>query len=644
MKRLMLVVNVLIVATMLLSACATPTPEVIKEIVTQVVTQVVEVEKEVTKIVAGTSVVEKVVETKIVEKEVTKVVEVEKEVTKIVEKEVVKEVTKIVEVEVPVPGKPGWVQGPMTSAPMMPAPLPGEMAEEQVYRYADTRASDPSHWDPLRNPGGLTRSFLRNLFLPLLRVDQDWNLFPGLAVAWEYTKDFTTYIFHLDPRAVWSDGTPIVAQDIVNTWNWAVGPDTLVSGAIRQDICGRIKGYEDVFAGAATEMEGLKALDDLTLQIELIEPDPVYKFKITWWCGGIPHVDDIKKDEELWTSFEGNRFSGPFMLTDFDAATGEISMVPNPNYWRKKPYLERLEFIVIEDVNTQMIMIENKELEFGSMPAEAWPDWEASGLIKPLKRAVYPYLYYFWFRMDIPPLDDINVRKALIHAIDYDKAFDASMDPVHFEAPTLAWVPLGLPCTRNDVGLPGREFNPELAREEIAKSKYGSVEDIPLIRMQSGSSAVDWAAPRMAEVLLEMWKTNLGLTNIEYKLNTSLFPEDEQEMIHINRQSSGVLTPDPATWMLSSFSATSGYCENWNYCNPELQQVVQEAFMAPRDAPEYCELVQKAEDILWDDYTFIGIMSNGMNPQSRTVSWVNNRIMTIDQDFYTLEHYWISKH
>jgi multiple sugar transport system substrate-binding protein len=52
------------------------TVEVEKEVL---VTQVVEVEKEVTKIVAGTPVVEKVVETQIVEKEVTRVVEVEKE-------------------------------------------------------------------------------------------------------------------------------------------------------------------------------------------------------------------------------------------------------------------------------------------------------------------------------------------------------------------------------------------------------------------------------------------------------------------------------------------------------------------------------------------------------------------------------------
>jgi len=76
MKHLGLLISLIMIVS-LLAACATPTPEIVKEIVTQVV----EVEKEVTKIVAGTPVVEKVIETKVVEKEVTRVVEVEKVVT-----------------------------------------------------------------------------------------------------------------------------------------------------------------------------------------------------------------------------------------------------------------------------------------------------------------------------------------------------------------------------------------------------------------------------------------------------------------------------------------------------------------------------------------------------------------------------------
>jgi len=74
MKRLSLLISLIMIASVL-AACATPTPEVVEKVVTKevekVVTQVVNVEKEVTKIVAGTPVVEKVVETQVVEVVVT---------------------------------------------------------------------------------------------------------------------------------------------------------------------------------------------------------------------------------------------------------------------------------------------------------------------------------------------------------------------------------------------------------------------------------------------------------------------------------------------------------------------------------------------------------------------------------------------
>ena len=86
MKRLTLLATILIVLSILLSACAQPTPEVVEKVVTSIVVETV---KE-TVIVEG--------EAQVVEKEVTKVVE--KVVTEIVEKEVVVTATAEPEAEV----------------------------------------------------------------------------------------------------------------------------------------------------------------------------------------------------------------------------------------------------------------------------------------------------------------------------------------------------------------------------------------------------------------------------------------------------------------------------------------------------------------------------------------------------------------
>ena len=68
-KRFVLSLISIVALLAIVVACATPAPEVIEKEVEKVVTQVIEVEKEVTKIVAGTPIVEKVVETQVVEVE-----------------------------------------------------------------------------------------------------------------------------------------------------------------------------------------------------------------------------------------------------------------------------------------------------------------------------------------------------------------------------------------------------------------------------------------------------------------------------------------------------------------------------------------------------------------------------------------------
>jgi len=127
-------------------------------------------------------------------------------------------------------------------------------------------------------------------------------------------------------------------------------------------------------------------------------------------------------------------------------------------------------------------------------------------------------------------------------------------------------------------------------------------------------------------------------------LHTDMFPEEEQDLIQINRLSIGYLVPDPAAQFLANFSEEGHFCANFGYCNPDMVATLKEAFAAPRDDPMYCEKLQEAEDMLWNDFTFIGIFTNSLEVPARIVSWVNNLLATIDQDWYTAEQIWIAKH
>jgi peptide/nickel transport system substrate-binding protein len=171
--------SVLVLASMILASCTTPTPETI--------IQTVEVEKEV-----------KVVETK--EVEVVKEVEVTKEV--VVKEEVVVEVT-------PVPS-----------------------ADEVVYERNETLYTSgtqwgpPSNWNPFVDWGhamGTVGFCYETLFLfdPMTG-----EYLPWLAESGEWTSD-DVFTVKLREGINWSDGEPMTAADVVLTVELGkLGPST----------------------------------------------------------------------------------------------------------------------------------------------------------------------------------------------------------------------------------------------------------------------------------------------------------------------------------------------------------------------------------------------------------------------------------
>jgi peptide/nickel transport system substrate-binding protein len=173
------------VFSLMLSACATPTPEVVEKVVEKVVTEVVEVEKEVTRIVAGTPVVEKVIETQVVEKEVTKIVEVEKVVT------------------------------------ATPAPK----AEKQVLRVAIE--GEPMHLSPVHSGHSLVLYCVWPVYDTLLWYSYDGNMdiVGELAESWEWVDDLT-FKFTLRPGIKWHDGKPLTTADVKYTVEYSKDPAT----------------------------------------------------------------------------------------------------------------------------------------------------------------------------------------------------------------------------------------------------------------------------------------------------------------------------------------------------------------------------------------------------------------------------------
>lgn len=172
--KIFLVIAVMLAATLVLTACATPTPEIVEKVVTQIVKEEVVVE--------GTP--------QVVEKEVTKVVEVQVEVTS------------------------------------TPEPAPPPAGPQGTLRFL---MGEPfvSH-DPHDNFVLAMWSVHRNIFDRLVAVDASGSPMPLLAESWS-TIDDKTWELKLRQDVKFHDGTPFDAKAAAYTINRVGNPENALT-------------------------------------------------------------------------------------------------------------------------------------------------------------------------------------------------------------------------------------------------------------------------------------------------------------------------------------------------------------------------------------------------------------------------------
>ena len=117
------------------------------------------------------------------------------------------------------------------------------------------------------------------LFTGLVAQDQEANLIPGAAESWTISPDGKVYTFKLRKDDLWSDGTAVTASDVVFSWRRLVDPDTASEYA---SMAYPVLNAEEINSKKAKpEDMGVKAVDDLTLEVTLKGPTPYFLESLT---------------------------------------------------------------------------------------------------------------------------------------------------------------------------------------------------------------------------------------------------------------------------------------------------------------------------------------------------------------------------
>jgi ABC-type transport system substrate-binding protein len=363
--------------------------------------------------------------------------------------------------------------------------------------------SDPPTFDPALVTDTTSASIIVEIFSGLVTLNKELEIIPDLAESWEISENGKTYTFKLREGIKFSNGDDVTAEDFKWSIERAANPDT---GSLNAEVyLGDILGVKEVVesGGSIKEVFGVKVINSRTLEITIDEPKTYFIAKLTYPTAFVLNKEYIEKNGESW--IDNPVGTGPFILSEYQIGQ-TLKLKKNINYWGEKAKVDGIIMNLAGGVS--MAMYENDEIDItgvGLADLERVKDPN-----DPLNRDLVNVppqfsLNYIGFNVNIPPFDDVNFRKALSYAVDKEIIADKVYSGL--TKPSYSIIPPGFPGYSPSIK--GIEFNEELAKEYLAKSKYSDPSTRPRIIVTipgtGGSPGLD------TEIISDMWNETLGI-------------------------------------------------------------------------------------------------------------------------------------
>ncbi|OUA09060.1 peptide ABC transporter substrate-binding protein [Bacillus thuringiensis serovar finitimus] len=242
-----------------------------------------------------------------------------------------------------------------------------KLAAKQVLNRTET--NEIPTMDTSKSTDTLGSQMLGNTMEGLYRLDKDNKPIPAAAESSTKSEDGKKYTFKLRKDAKWSNGDPVTAKDFVFAWQRLLDPKTAAEYAF---IAFPIKNAEAISQGKAeVSTLGVKAVDDLTLEVELEQAVP-YFLNLVAFPSYYPLNEKFVKEKGDKYGLESDTtvYNGPFVLTDWKHEQG-WKLKKNDQYWDKKTVkLDEINFSVVKEPATRVNLYDSGQIDFSLLTGE----------------------------------------------------------------------------------------------------------------------------------------------------------------------------------------------------------------------------------------------------------------------------------
>lgn len=306
-----------------------------------------------------------------------------------------------------------------------------------------TNDSDPVFASPAARPGGTLHMALESFPLTFRVVGPDSNtsfrnailgnqlsltgihpntlaVIPELATHWAYGSDKKTMYFKLNPKARWSDGVPVTADDFAYTLDFMRSPYIVAPW------------YNDYYS---KEIERVIVYDDHTLAVVSSKAQPDLHLKVSISPTPRHFFEPLGEDFIRKTNWAVVPNTGPYQTDRFKKGRF-VRFARKKNWWgndlryfKYRFNVDTVLFKVIRDPNLQWEYFKKGKLDVYAATIPQY--WHIKTRTPVVEKGYVHKMWFFndtpqsatglWMNLDREIFKDLNLRYAFAHAMNVEK-------------------------------------------------------------------------------------------------------------------------------------------------------------------------------------------------------------------------------
>ena len=355
---------------------------------------------------------------------------------------------------------------------------------------------------------------------------------PCLAESWEVDAAGTKYTFHLKKGALFQDddcyqggtGREIKAADVKYSFDLLCTKNQHNQN-FASTFKDRVLGANKFFDEGKGNLDGVKVIDDYTVEISLLRPSTMFLAILTEPSCAVVSKESI----ERYGKNVKTGGAGAFIFDVANSSKDKIVLKRNPTYHGKDklgnqlPFLDSVIVSLIPSKEQELTLFKEGKIDMiATLPSQSVKEMVESQIkdfqSKPpkflLDNSPEMITQYYTFNTKRAPFDNVKVRRAFNLAINRQKIVDEVLNGQAYGPAIKGITPPTFTADGYDITtLEGYDFNPKEAKKLLTEAGYPNGKGFPTIKVILNSGGA-----RNSNVVVEIQKQlmeNLGV-NIDF--------------------------------------------------------------------------------------------------------------------------------